>query len=921
MIARIRKRDGRYVKFNEEKILEAIQKAVIAVEAEVTVNRVNKITKEVVKRVEETTPEGRVPTVEYVQDVVEEVLMLSKLPEVAKAYILYREERSRVRDRDSRLMKTFQEIETDKKTTSDFLQRRKDFHYENPARSIISYGREGAKEYNRMFVIDPKYTKLHENGDIYIKEMEYYNSSFNTLQIDIEKLFKEGIEKDNTIIKNPETFNEYILFLSFVIAKAENDLYGGIQIPNFDFIMAKAVRKNYHKLFVETLLNIEKLFEFVWDLETLIKDIESQGKTFQIGNHDLDGLLVLKGISEEKLKEIHQMVETKINDDLFKALHELLLIIKMMPTKNSDGVVNLSISYGTDTSKEGRLVIKNILKATQKGAPGNHLFTAPVQVFKIKEDINYKKNDKNFDLYNLAVETTAKTMYPNYLFLDSTPNIIEGVDNLEHISIGSTRNRVIYNTIEYNKSPLSRGSIAETVINLPRLALVSKKIDVFYKNLELLLEDVVEQLLERYRGLSNLKALHLPFLMQDHAWRDASSLDVNDNISSIIRNGSLDVGFAGLAEALVALTGKHHGQSEESRHLGLEIIRTMNNLLETYKNKYDLNFQLVASSKVGTTEEFIYKDQQRFGIIQGVTDKTFYTDSFHVPSNYPIVAEDKIIIEAPYHSLITGGHITYIELGGKKETKPNSIHNLIKIMKQRNIGYAAINHDLDFDPICGYYGNIETSICPGCERVESSAKPFLKYRRVNDITIAPINLVNFEHEEVELRVKNIKNLIKISGLVNDSIVDGPGMRFVVFTQGCLVGCKGCHNPETWDPEGGRLVEVDDIVKAWQKNPLIEGITISGGDPFLQPDKTLYLVKKAKETNLSVVVYSGRYYEELLDLENPAINEILKTADILIDGPFEIEKLNLELPYRGSDNQRVIDLNKTNKDGQIAFVSV
>ena len=917
MITRIRKRDGRYVKFNEEKIFEAIQKAIIAVDAEVTVNRVSKITKDVVKKVEETTPEGRVPTVEYVQDVVEQVLMTSKLPEVAKAYILYREERSRVRDRESRLMKTFQEIETDKKTTSDFLQRKRDYHYENPAKSIISYGREGAKEYNKMFVIDPEYVKLHENGDIYIKEMEYYNSSFNTLQIDILKLLKNGIEKDNMILKEPKTFNDYILFISFVISKAENDLYGGLQIPNFDYIMAEAVKTNYHNRFIEVLTNLSAFLEIDLDLE----EFSNLDKKFSLNQNDLDGLLVSKGVKKDKVKEIHKLVEKEITEDLFKSLSELLMIIKMMPTKNNDGVVNLSISYGTDTSSEGRLVIENILKATQKGAPGSHLYTAPVQIFKVKEGINFKKKDPNYDLLTLAIETTAKTMYPNYVFLDSTPNIVEGVDNLVDVSYSATRNKVIANTIEYNQRPLGRGSIAETVINLPRLAIQSKNIESFYQKLNLLLDKVAEQLLERYRGLSNLRALHLPFLMQDKVWRDAASLNVNDNISTIIRNGSLDVGFAGLAETLYALTGRHHGQNQDSRLLGLEIIEKMNEKLNEYREKYALNFQLVASSKVGTIEEFVYKDQQRFGIIKGVTDKSFYTDSFHVPSNYPINAEDKITIEAPYHSLVTGGHITYIELGGKESTKPNSILNILKLMKKKNIGYASINHDLDFDPSCGYYGQIEDSVCPNCLRTQNTIKPFMKYRRINDITIVPINLVGFEHEEVNLRVKNIKNLIRISGVVNDSIVDGPGMRFVVFTQGCLIGCPGCHNPETWDPEGGKLMEVDDIVRLWQKNPLIEGITLSGGDPFLQPDKILYLVKKAKETNLSVALYSGLYYEQLRALENPIINEILDEADILIDGPFEIDKLNLNLSYRGSDNQRIIDLKKTRINGQITMYLV
>ena len=921
MITKIRKRDGRYVKFNEEKITEAIQKAILAVEAEVTITRIQRITNQIVKQIEEATPEGRIPTVEDVQDIVEKVLMASKLPEVAKAYILYREERSRVRDRETKLMKTFQEIETDKKTTSSFLSKRHDFLYENPTKSIVSYGKEGAKEFNKMFIINPEFVKLHENGDIYIKEMEYYHSSFNTLQIDLEKLIKNGIHKDNIKIKSPKTFNEYILFLSFVISNAEKDLYGGLQIPNFDYIMAEVVRINYHEAFIENLEKTTTLLDVHFKVDHLRDELLANNLRFSLKNNDLDQLLIDNNISKEIIDKVRSLTEKEIDQRLLKALNEFLLVVQMMPTTGDGGIVNLSIAYGTDTTAEGRMVTKNILLATQKGSSSNQLFTSPVQIFKVKEGINYKKKDKNYDLFQLAVETTAKRMYPNYMFLDSTANIVEGINNLKDISYSATRNRVLRNTIEYNNSPLGRGSICETVINLPRLALVSKSIDEFYEKLDLLLNQVIEQLLERYRGLAQLRAFHLPFLMLDQSWRDSNSLNPNDNISYIIRNGSLDVGFIGLAEALYALSSNHHAQSELSRQLGLDIIAKINKKIADAREKYDLNFQVVASSKVDLLENFVYKDQKRFGIIKGVTDKSFYTDSFHVPSNYPIGAEEKIIIEAPYHNLIAGGHITYVELGGKEETKKNSIISLIKMMKERNIGYGAINHDLDFDLECQYYGKIEASECPNCKRIESPTNPFLKYRRVNDLMIVPIDLESLDYEEVSLRVKHINNLIRVSGFVNDSIVDGPGMRFVVFTQGCLIGCPGCHNPETWDPEGGTLMEVDDIVSLWRENPLIEGITISGGDPLLQPDKTLYLVRKAKETSLSVVIYSGKYYEELRELNNVTINSILDEADILIDGPFEIDKLNLDLAYRGSENQRIIDLKKTRESGQVTLIVV
>ncbi len=908
MITKIRKRDGRYVKFNETKITEAIQKAILAVEAEVTLNKIYKMTKDVVKKIEEETPEGKIPTVEGVQDIVEKVLMASKLPEVAKAYILYREERSKVRDRESRLMKTFQEIEHDKKTTSNFLLKRGDFHFENPTKSIMSYGREGAKEYNKMFTISSDYVKMHEDGDIFIKEIEYYASSFNTLQINSKQLIETGITKDNITFKECKTIDEYLIRLTYIIIKAESDLYGGIQISDFDFLLAEAINKNYRLI---CLNNIDKFSKF----NNINVDIDELS---QLEKYD-DKLIEL-GFTESEVKTIKELTNRELEKELLRSIRRFLITLKVIPTKNQSGIINLSIAYGTDTSEYGRMVTKNILIATQEGVSG-HLYTTPVQIFKVKEGINYNKRDKNYDLYRLAVETQALRMYPNFMFLDATANQIEGINTLKDLSYGATRNRITSNVIDYNLSPLGRGSLGETTINLPRVALNSKSIEDFYNKLNMVLNKVSEQLVEKYKNLSNLKTTHLPFLMMDKAWKDSLSLSPNDNITQVVKNGSLDIGFIGLAEALVALTGSHHGELKEAQELGLNIIKFMNKHANKEREKYGLNFQIVASSKVDLLENFVLKDQQKYGIIRNVTDKSFYTDSFHVPSNYPINAEAKIGIEAPYHNLIPGGHITYIELGGEQKNKVNSILGLIKMMKKNDIAYAAINHRLDIDHKCNYVGEINYNKCPQCERIETTLEPFFKYRRINDLLISPINLETFEHEEVDLRVTHINNLMRVSGFVHDSIVDGPGLRFVVFAQGCLIGCVGCHNPETWDPDGGTLVELDDIVSMWRQNPLIEGVTFSGGDPLLQADKTLYLAKKAKETNLSIVLYSGKYYEDLIELNNPHINEILELTDILIDGPFEIDKLNLNLQYRGSDNQRVIDMKKTRESGKIALLIV
>ena len=475
MITKIRKRDGRYVKFNEDKITEAIQKAILAVDAEVTLNKVYEMTKEVVKIVEAETPEGRIPTVENVQDIVEKVLMNSKLTEVAKAYILYREERSKVREQKSKLMKTFQAIELDKKTVSNFLSRRDVFHYENPTKSILAYGREGAKEYNKMFMVDNEYIKLHEEGDIFIKEIEYYTASLNTLQLDSVKCVENLTLKGNIIAKNLKTIDDYLMCLTYIIAKAEDDLYGGVSISDFDYLLAKAVEKNHLEIYLSNVKKHLLVNKTNYHFED-VKSIEN-----------IDEILTSLGIEKEIVRNLKKLAENELEENLFNALSKFLLNIKMMPTKNQCGIINASIAYGTDESVYGRLVTKNILLATLKGLEG-HLYTTPVQIFKVKEGINYNKEDKNYDLFQLAIKTQSLKMYPNFMFLDAESNKIKGVNNVRELTYGATRNRTIN-----NKPSLGKGSISETVINLPRVALSSNNIDEFYENLKNILNKIAKE--------------------------------------------------------------------------------------------------------------------------------------------------------------------------------------------------------------------------------------------------------------------------------------------------------------------------------------------------------------------------------------------------------------------------------------------
>ena len=392
-----------------------------------------------------------------------------------------------------------------------------------------------------------------------------------------------------------------------------------------------------------------------------------------------------------------------------------------------------SLNYGTDTSPEGRMVIRNLLTATEAGLGGGETPIFPVQIFKVKDGVNYKEGDPNYDLFRMAVKTSAQRLFPNFSFLDAPFNLQyykEGDYNTEVAYMGC-RTRVMGNVHDRTREvTCGRGNLSFTSINLPRLGIEAHgDIDQFYKKLDEMIDLVIRQLLHRFKIQCTKKVRNYPFLMGQGIWIDSEDLDIDDSVAEILKHGTLSIGFIGLAETLKALIGKHHGESEEAQKLGLEIIGHMRKRMDDESEKTGLNFTLLATPAEGLSGRFVSFDQKKYGKIQGITDRENYTNSFHVPVYYPIKAYKKIELEAPYHALTNAGHISYVELDGDTCKNLEAFERIIKFMKEQGIGYGSINHPVDRDPVCGYTGVIG-EVCPRCGRREGEAVSIEKLREL-----------------------------------------------------------------------------------------------------------------------------------------------------------------------------------------------
>lgn len=769
MVKSIIKRDGRVVEYNISKIENAIIKAMNAV-GDKEIKIAKKIAKEVETKVDELYSE-KTPTVEEIQDIVEKTLMRKGYEDVAKAYILYRDKRNRVRVLNTDLMKIYDRINNVSAKEDDIKRENANIDGDTAMGAMLKFGSEGAKNYNLNALLAPDQAKAYINGDIHIHDFDFYTLTETCCQIDVVKLFKKGFHTGHGFVREPNDIRTYSALVCIAIQANQNDQHGGQSVPNFDYGCAPGVAKTYKKLYYS---NFAKAYSIIVGKKSeeqiieLLKNIEKEKDIYPTlaGNKAFDkaekAVMESLKVDAKDYKNIKKFATTHAYDETDNATHQameaLLHNLNTMHSRAGAQVPFSSLNFGTDTSPEGRMVIKNMLLATEDGLGNGETAIFPISIFKLKEGVSYNPGDPNYDLFKLAIRVSSKRMFPNFSFLDSPFNkqYYKAGHPETEVSYMGCRTRVMGNVYDpENEITFGRGNLSFTTINLPRLGIEAKgDIKKFYKMLDEKMDLVTRQLLDRFAIQQSKHVYNYPFLMGQGVWIGSDKLKPYDSIAEVLKHGSLTYGFIGLAETLVALTGKHHGQNQKSWKLGYEIIKHMREYADKKSEEYKLNFTVIATPAEGLSGRFVRIDKQKYGVIKGITDKDYYTNSFHVPVYYNIAAEKKIDLEAPFHELCNGGHISYIELDGDTSTNLEAFEKIIRHMKEKNMGYCAINHPIDRDPICGYNGIIGDT-CPHCGRKEDEGDiGFERIRRITGYLVGTLDRFNNakraeEHDRVK----------------------------------------------------------------------------------------------------------------------------------------------------------------------------
>ncbi len=774
MVNCIKKRDGRIAKFDINKIAEAISKAFRASTGEKEYSQCLSLAEFTVKILEkECTAE---PNVEQIQDAVEKVLIENGFTDTAKAYILYRAERTRIRNMNGRLMKTFEDITYKDATDSDIKRENANIDGNTAMGAMLKYGSEGAKHFNEMYVLKPEFSEAHRNGDIHIHDLDFYTLTTTCCQIDLLKLFKNGFSTGHGVLREPNDIASYSSLACIAIQSNQNDQHGGQSIVNFDYGLAPGVIKTYKKRYFNNIIsslellcdnvNIEEVENIQKDLieNGLLPTLDYNEKYIETEKQKLNNIGIDIEIIEKCQKFARKKAEKETDKATYQAMESLIHNLNTMHSRAGAQTPFSSINYGMDTSTEGRMVVKNILLVTEAGLGNGETPIFPIQIFRVKEGINFNPDEPNYDLFRLACRVSAKRLFPNFSFQDAPFNLqyYKGTPETEIAYMGC-RTRVIGNTYDPEREISNgRGNLSFTTINLPRLAILANKdIEWFYNELDKKIDLVIEQLLERFKIQCKKKVHNYPFLMGEGVWIDSEKLGYNDEVGEILKHGTLSVGFIGLAECLKALIGVHHGESEMAQNLGLEIIGHMRRRMDEISEKTHLNFSLLATPAEGLSGRFIKIDKKKFGIIEGITDKEYYTNSFHIPVYFPISAFKKIQLEAPYHALTNAGHISYIELDGDPAKNIDAFEKVVRYMKTQGIGYGSINHPVDRDPVCGYNGIIGDT-CPKCGRSEENGPKFQRIRRITGYLVGTLDRFNdAKRAEVRDRVKHSTSINSI----------------------------------------------------------------------------------------------------------------------------------------------------------------
>ncbi len=715
------KRDGRLVEFNKERIVKAITLAMAQTQGGVDVELANKVANTVEKQLEDKNQ----ATVYEIQDLIEKKLMTTSRKEVAQSYITYRYNRDVARK--SKTKEIFLDIIGAK--ANDITRENANMNADTPAGMMMKFASETTKPFVDDFLFSEESRKAVKEGYIHVHDKDYYpTKSLTCLQHPLDKILQNGFKAGHGSSRPAKRIETASILGCISMETVQNEMHGGQAIPAFDYYLAPYVKMT----FVE---EIKKLEDFTG------KDL-SKYYNYQVEDYltkDLDGL---KGEERD--------IQFAINNTVSRVHQSMEAFIHNMNTIHSRGgnqVVFSSINYGTDTSPEGRCIIREILLSTQRGVGNNETPIFPIQIWKKKRGVNYLPEDKNYDLYKLACEVTAKRFFPNFINLDATFNQHEKWDandperfKYECATMGC-RTRVFENR-HGEKTSIGRGNLSFTTLDLPKLAIESayeaqektgckfelgrgseefmtatyKKAvkKIFMHKLEEYAGIAARQLYDRYKFQCTAIAKQFPLLMAG-MWEGSEKLGPNDVVEPVLKQGTLGIGFIGLAEALTVLTGKHHAESEDSQKLGIEIITELRDVVKEFSDRYDLNFSVLATPAEGLAGRFTKLDRKQYGTILGVTDRDYYTNSNHVPVWYKCTAEHKAKIEAPYHDLTRGGHIFYIELDGDATHNPETIEGVVDLMDKYNMGYGSVNHTRSRCMTCGFE-NADANLdrCPVC---------------------------------------------------------------------------------------------------------------------------------------------------------------------------------------------------------------
>ncbi|NLM19667.1 MAG: anaerobic ribonucleoside triphosphate reductase [Clostridiaceae bacterium] len=742
----ILKRDGSLMPFDAYKIRQAISKANRTIPSETMSDQdLDAITANVVRKLQDADTPG----VEQIQDIVELELMSFGVVRTAKAYVLYRAEHAKRRQAANNLMESYKQITFTDSLDSDLKRENANIDGNTAMGTMLKYGSEGAKSFVDNYVLPEDMAHAHADGLIHIHDKDFYMLTATCCQIDLQKLFAHGFSTGHGHLRSPQSIESYAALACIAIQANQNEMHGGQSIPDFDYAMAEGVNKSFRKHLADVRNSLEDLTSVLYYSSSNAENSENAGTELlkKLDGKSYDDLLTMMAELEEGKEEytLLDIINKRTIRSTNQAMQALIHNLNTMNSRAGAQVPFSSLNYGTDTSEAGRLVIRELLHATWDGLGRGETAIFPVQIFKVKDGINTKPSDKNYDLFKLAVKVSARRLFPNFSFLDAPYNIAfykEGDSNSEVAYMGC-RTRVISNAYDPNhECTKGRGNLSFTSINLVRLGIEARgDLEKFYQSLDQTMELVFRQLRQRFEIQRRKKAKNYPFLMGQGLWLGSEHLEEDEELTEIWKHGTLSLGFIGLAECLVALTGNHHGESNESQKLGLEIITHMRKKCDERTQAELLNYTLLATPAEGLSGRFVNIDRERFGKLPGITDREYYTNSFHIPVYFPISATRKIDLEAPYHALTNAGHISYIEMDGDPLQNLEAFEQLILYMKEREIGYGSINHPIDHDPICGYSGIIG-DVCPGCGRKESEGPRFHRIRRITGYLVGTVDRFN-----------------------------------------------------------------------------------------------------------------------------------------------------------------------------------